>query len=349
MTVAILGYGLMGAALAKALRTHDVAEQIVAFDPNPAHREYGLASGRLDAVFAAPAEAACDADLVVLAAPVGAMGELARAIAPALKPGTVVTDLGSIKGAVMQAVTPLLPASIAFVPGHPIAGTEASGPFDAPDDLFAGKRVILTPDAACPKEAVARIEALWRSVGAVPERMDASTHDRIYAAVSHLPQAIALAMKETLDAFPAADREGLEPFLRLTGSNPVLWEEIFRLNADALVPLRTAFRAEVERLHAMDAAALAHAFADAAHLRATLPPVAMDNADTPLYALAWLLSTALLRVIPPGALPYAGSGLRDFTAPLCGPPPDMTMHAIVIPLVKILMNYMEKEAIPVRA
>ena len=255
--LAILGVGLIGGSLALACRERGLARTIVGANRSAAAREATRRLGMVDATTADPAEAARGATLVVLGAPVGALGDLLRAAGPALAPGVVVTDVGSVKGELVAALEGLTPAGCAFVGGHPIAGSEHSGPEAARADLFVGARCILTPTARTDPEALRQVEALWAAVGAQVLRMDPTWHDALLAAVSHLPHVVAYALMDALLEEEATGREllrfgggGLRDFTRIASSDPSMWRDICVANRGALLQALRRFRGSLDRLEA---------------------------------------------------------------------------------------------------
>lgn len=241
MKVAILGVGLMGGSLAAALRDGTLASSITGYDADPEVCERGLQLDLLDAAAASAAQAASQAELVVLASPVGAMPGLLADIAGALSLTAIVTDLGSTKADVISAARRALgPAFDRFVPAHPIAGGERSGLDGAQPDLFQDCTVVITPERETRAEAVARVEQLWRSCGAKIVRMDAGQHDRALASVSHLPHVLAFAMVAHIADQPDAQAKlslagaGFRDFTRIAASSPTLWRDIAMANRDAL-------------------------------------------------------------------------------------------------------------------
>lgn len=243
--VCIIGIGLIGSSLARALRLHELAGEIVCADCNPEHRAKALELGLVDAAFEQAADAVKDADLTVICVPIGAYAAVAAAIAPALKPGSIVTDAGSVKEAVIRDVTPHLPSSVHFIPGHPIAGTEHSGPDSGFAALFDGRWAILTPLPDTDAAALAKIRTLWESIGSKVEIMEPAHHDRVLAITSHLPHLIAYTIVGT-----AADLEtdtqsevikfsagGFRDFTRIAASDPTMWRDIFLNNREAVLEI----------------------------------------------------------------------------------------------------------------
>jgi prephenate dehydrogenase len=241
MKVAILGCGLIGSSLAAALRQRNLAGSIIGYDPDPAVGARAIAAGLLDAVAAGPALAVRGADLVVLAAPVGAMPALLAQIAGALAPTAVVTDLGSTKADVVATARDALGSAFArFVAAHPIAGGERSGPEGADADLFEQCTVVIAAADGTHADALARVEDLWRACGARIVRMDAGEHDRLLASVSHLPHVLAFALVARIADEPDAQRRlalagpGFRDFTRIAASSPVMWRDIALANRDAI-------------------------------------------------------------------------------------------------------------------
>lgn len=241
----IIGIGLIGSSLARALRENHLTSRIVVADQNAEHRAKALELGLADDAFANAADAVRDADLVILSVPIGASGHIAEIIAPALKAGCIVTDVGSAKQAVLRDVAPHIPNSVAFVPGHPIAGTEHSGPEAGFATLFTGRWTILTPEEKTDPEAVKKIRLMWERIGAKVELMKAAQHDRVLAITSHLPHLIAYTIVGT-----AADLEtdtqsevikysagGFRDFTRIAASDPVMWRDIFLNNREAVLEI----------------------------------------------------------------------------------------------------------------
>lgn len=259
--VAIIGLGLIGSSLARAIRAHGLARAVVGSDEAGAVRDTALALGLVDDVFARPADAAARADLVVIAVPLGAYGAIAKAIGPALAPGAIVTDVGSTKRAVLDALGPHLPGGVHLIPGHPVAGTEKSGPEAGFASLFQDRYCILTPPDGVDAAALARLTGLWEGVGATVELMDPDHHDRVLAITSHLPHLIAYTIVGTaadlesqLERESASDAAlvrthevirfsagGFRDFTRIAGSNPVMWRDVFLTNRAAVLEMLGRF------------------------------------------------------------------------------------------------------------
>lgn len=256
--VAIVGIGLIGASVARAAREFGAAKTIALYDANEAVRGRARDLGLGD-VFDDAQAAVAEADLVVLAVPVGAMASAAQALAPALKPGAIVTDVGSVKGAVVAAVEAHVPAHAFLVPGHPIAGTEHSGPDAGFATLFKGRWHILTPLADPRPEyaaAVAALETFWRALGADVERMEAGRHDVVLAVTSHLPHLIAfniVAMAEDLESVTESEvvkfsASGFRDFTRIAASDPTMWRDVFLNNREAVLEVLGRFSEDLAAL-----------------------------------------------------------------------------------------------------
>ena len=246
--LAIIGLGLIGGSLARALRAADAVGAIHGFDPDTAQGQAALALGVIDYTAATAAEAVREADVVVLAVPVLRTAEALAAVLPALKPGAIVTDVGSTKQSVLADVQRVCGGAVPswFVAGHPIAGTEKSGVAASFAELFKGKRLILTPHAAQDAAALETVRALWHATGARVVEMEAGRHDAIFAATSHLPHVLAFSFVELL-ADRAESEEifsnaggGFRDFTRIASSSPQMWHDIVRANADEVLQLLKA-------------------------------------------------------------------------------------------------------------
>jgi cyclohexadieny/prephenate dehydrogenase len=257
-SIAIIGVGLIGASIARAAAETGAAGSISLYDSAPAARAR-LRDLAIGAVFDDAAAAVASADLVVLAVPVGAMGAAMEAVAAGLKPGAVVTDVGSVKAAVIEAVRPHLPADALFVPGHPLAGTEHSGPDAGFATLFKGRWHVLTPLAdARPDYAVAvdKLAAFWRALGANVELMAPERHDVVLAVVSHLPHLIAfniVAMAEDLESVTESEvvkysASGFRDFTRIAASDPTMWRDVFLNNREAVLEVLGRFSEDLAAL-----------------------------------------------------------------------------------------------------
>jgi cyclohexadieny/prephenate dehydrogenase len=254
--IALIGVGLIGSSLARVLRRDSPDTTIVACarraETLAAVRRLGLADMTTDD----PAAAVKDADLVVLATPLSAYAEIARHIAPALRDGAIVTDVGSVKSAAIQALQPLLPDRVHFVPGHPVAGTEHSGPEAGFAELFRDRWCILTPLPETASEAVAKVKALWELAGMRVVTMAAEHHDKVLAVTSHLPHLIAYTIVGTATELGsdlqsevvAYSAGGFRDFTRIAASDPVMWRDIFLSNREAVLELLQRFSEDLTAL-----------------------------------------------------------------------------------------------------
>lgn len=281
MKLALLGVGLIGGSAAVAWRTSGDVAEVVGFDRDPQAAERGLARGVVDATAPTIAAAVAGADLVLVAVPVMSMGAVLDEVARHVRRGALVTDVGSTKVSVIDAARAAFAADDAafarFVPGHPIAGRERPGVEHADANLFHGKLLITTPVAQTDPDALARIESLWRGAGARVARMDPAEHDRIFAAVSHLPHLLAFALVASIATEPDGERKlgfagaGFRDFTRIAASSPAMWRDVCLANRAALGQELQRYRAELERLQqavdAGDAGALERTFALAAEAR----------------------------------------------------------------------------------
>lgn len=254
--VALIGIGLIGSSLAHVIRRKTLAGEITGYARSEATREKALELGLVDRIFSTAAEAVKDADLVILCSPVGTYGALAAEIGPALKPGAILTDVGSVKGAVVRDVLPHVPAGVHFIPGHPIAGTEQSGPESGFAELFINRWCIVTPLPDSQSDAVDRLVAFWRACGSNVEIMTPEHHDLVLAITSHLPHLIAYNIVST-----AADLEevtssevikysagGFRDFTRIAASDPTMWRDVFLNNKDAVLEMLGRFSEDLSAL-----------------------------------------------------------------------------------------------------
>ncbi|MEL7298745.1 MAG: prephenate/arogenate dehydrogenase family protein [Pseudomonadota bacterium] len=250
--VALVGLGLIASSMYWAMKRDALAGHVAGHARSAATRDTAREIGLCDSVHDTLEETVAGADLVVLCVPIGAMEALARQIAPHLKPGATVTDVGSVKRAVIAAVGPHLPESVHFVPGHPLAGTEHSGPRSGFAELFEGRWHLLTPGEA-DREAVQRLRALWEAMGAKVDEMDADHHDLVLAVTSHAPHLIAYTMVGVADDLQrVTDSEvinysaaGFRDFTRIAASDPTMWRDVFLTNKDATLEILGRFTEEL--------------------------------------------------------------------------------------------------------
>ncbi|WP_172300430.1 prephenate/arogenate dehydrogenase family protein [Pseudoruegeria sp. HB172150] len=251
--VALIGLGLIAGSMGLAMRQHGLAGEIVGTARSAETRDVAVGLGLCDRVTETAAEAVKDADLVVLAVPVGAMEDVAREIGPYLKPGATVTDVGSVKKHVIDAVSPYLPEGVDFVAGHPLAGTEHSGPHAGFATLFVNRWCLLIPTEGARPEAVARLRALWEGMGAKVDEMDPEHHDLVLAVTSHAPHLIAYTMVGVADDLRrVTDTEvinysaaGFRDFTRIAASDPTMWRDVFLTNKDATLEILGRFTEEL--------------------------------------------------------------------------------------------------------
>jgi len=278
MRIALIGVGLIGGSLLAAWRQAGLVTTATGCDVDRRALEIASERGVIDRSAGSVAEAVAGAELVLLATPVGAMREVLAELAPALSADAIVTDVGSTKNeVVVQAKAALGAAFSRFVPAHPIAGKELPGVEHADGRLFAGRRVIVTPTEDTSGEALTRVEELFGRAGASVERMDAAEHDRIFAAVSHLPHLLAFALVAAIGAGADGEKRlgyggaGFRDFTRIAAASPVMWRDICLANRVALGEELRGYRALLDRLQRAvddgDAASLQETFEQAARLR----------------------------------------------------------------------------------
>lgn len=254
--IAIIGFGNLGSSIARAVRKFDAVTTVVASDTDVSVLDRARELELADAYVADPAKAVANADVVVICTPVSTYASIIRTIAPHLAPGAVVTDVGSVKQAVIRAVSPYIPGAVTLVPGHPIAGSEKSGPDAGSGDLFEGRYWILTPESGVDPDAVARITMLWVRCGAIVETMAADYHDKVLAVTSHLPHLIAYTIVGT--AFDLEGQEqrdvirfsagGFRDFTRLAGSSPEMWRDVFLNNRESVLEMLQRFTEDLTYL-----------------------------------------------------------------------------------------------------
>jgi cyclohexadieny/prephenate dehydrogenase len=254
--VALIGLGLIGSSLSHAMRRAGLAATIVGNAQTPKTRDTALRLGLVSSVYATAAEAARDADLVVLCAPIGVCARLAEEMAPALRAGAILTDVGSVKGAVLRGIGPHVPKGVHFIPGHPIAGTEHSGPESGFAELFDGRWCVLTPPPGADPAALAKLTAFWKACGSNVEIMDADHHDLVLAITSHVPHLIAYNIVNTARHLErVTDSEvikfsagGFRDFTRIAASDPVMWRDVFLNNKEAVLEMLGRFSEDLTAL-----------------------------------------------------------------------------------------------------
>ena len=251
--VALIGLGLIASSMFWAIKRAGLAGEVTGYAPSAATRKTAREIGLCDRVCDSASEAAGGADLVVLCVPVGVMGAVAAEIAPALKPGATLSDVGSVKRAVIDAVKPHLPENVHFIPAHPIAGTERSGPESGFAELFDNRWCLIVPDDASDADAVARLCSLGEGLGSIVEQMDAEHHDLVLAVTSHIPHLIAYTMVGVADDLRrVTDSEvvkysaaGFRDFTRIAASDPTMWRDVFMANPDATLEILGRFTEEL--------------------------------------------------------------------------------------------------------
>jgi cyclohexadieny/prephenate dehydrogenase len=254
--LALIGVGLIGSSIARAARAQGAVRSIAATARSAATRRRIAELGLADQVVDTATAAVEGADLVIVCTPVGACGPIAQEIAPHLMPGATVSDVGSVKAAIVRDMAPHLPAGVHFVPAHPVAGTEYSGPDAGFAELFVNRWCILTPPPGVDHAAVERLVAFWRLLGANVDTMSAEHHDLVLAMTSHLPHLIAYTIVGTAEELSEVTRSevlqfsagGFRDFTRIAASDPVMWRDIFLANKDAVLEVLGRFNEDVSSL-----------------------------------------------------------------------------------------------------
>jgi len=253
----VIGLGLIGSSLARrAMQQGTIAGEVVAYDASPAVRTRVAELGIAHRVADTEQEAVLDSDCVVLCVPVGAMAAAAAAIIPYMRTGAILTDVGSTKQSVIREIQPLLRPDLHFVPAHPIAGTEYSGPDAGFSTMFEGRWTLITPIEGGDPEPVAKVAALWQLCGAMTKEMDAAHHDRALAIVSHLPHLLAFTICGTADDLEGESRNevlqfaasGFRDFTRIAASDPTMWRDVFLNNREALLEMLARFTEDAQAM-----------------------------------------------------------------------------------------------------
>jgi cyclohexadieny/prephenate dehydrogenase len=254
--VALIGVGLIGSSISHAMRRARLARSVVGCAKTAATRGTALRLGLVEHAYLRAAEAVEGADLVILCVSVGAYGALAAEIGPRLAAGAILTDVGSVKGAVIRDVGPHVPAGVHFIPGHPIAGTEFSGPEAGFAELFDGKWCVLTPPPGTDEVAIERVRRLWQAMGSHVEIMSAEHHDLVLAITSHVPHLIAYNIVNTAAHLGRVTNSevikfsagGFRDFTRIAASDPVMWRDVFLNNKDAVLEMLGRFSEDLTAL-----------------------------------------------------------------------------------------------------
>lgn len=312
--ITIIGLGLIGSSIARAVRKNNLAGFVVGCDNNDTNLNYARSHEFIDAGLRDPSVAINGSQLVIIATPPSSFSAIARQIGPKLKPGTIVMDTASVKQAAIDAISPALPTNVDFVPAHPVAGSELSGISAGRDDLFQRRRVIVTPNEPLLNHVLQSITSFWVGMGARVEGMPAPLHDLVYAYVSHLPHLLAFAARDVVTTPHArtAD-EGLKKFLRLSSSRAELWTEIFSFNRGNMLAALDSYLAALKHIQQ--------------ELESTPGDAAQDDklARTVLFPriVASCLITAVVAAEDQTQLSfarYAGRGFADFTFVASAPP-----------------------------
>ena len=254
--IALVGIGLIGSSLARVIRRENLARHISISTRRAETLERARELGLGDSYTTDPAEAVIDADLVIVSVPVGSSGEVAASIAGALKPGAIVTDVGSTKRSVIAQMEPVLPENVHFIPGHPLAGTEKSGPDAGFADLFENRWCIFTPLPGTDPAAIEKLSEFWRRCGSNVDTMDPVHHDMVLAIVSHLPHIIAYNIVGTADDLQTVTKtevikysaSGFRDFTRLAASDPTMWRDVCLHNKDAILEMLARFSEDLASL-----------------------------------------------------------------------------------------------------
>ncbi|GJL84589.1 MAG: cyclohexadienyl dehydrogenase [Micavibrio sp.] len=312
--VTIIGLGLIGSSMARGIKEKELAEQLVAADRDQNVCDKVMELGVVDEATANLAEGIKDSDLIILAVPVGAIEDVGKEIGPFLKPDAIVTDTGSVKQAVVDALQPFLPESVHLVPGHPIAGTEFSGPESGFAELFHGRWAILTPLPETSIKAVEKITALWQALGSNIEIMDPKHHDLVLGITSHLPHLIAYTIvgtateleddvKSEVLKFSAS---GFRDFTRIAASDPTMWRDVFLYNRVAVLDVLQRFTEDLTALQKAirrgDGDYLYKTFSETRDIRKQI--IDLGQAD---YAAAPDMAGVAPAGTPPAVAPHKGS------------------------------------------
>jgi prephenate dehydrogenase len=254
-TVTIIGVGLIGGSLAKVLKAKNIAGRIIGTGRSRESLDLALKLGVIDLIDRDAKHAVRDADLVVLASPVGVFETIAREIGPHLKQGAILTDVGSVKGSIVKQIEPHVPQGVHFVPGHPIAGKEKFGVAEAVETLFQKAKCILTPTKKTDSKALEAVGQMWAATGANVLVMDPDMHDKVFAAVSHMPHVAAYAMMTAVAELHTGSEDylsfsgaGFRDFTRIAASSPEIWKDICLMNRENIIQMIDRYQASLDRL-----------------------------------------------------------------------------------------------------
>ncbi|MEQ1706271.1 MAG: prephenate dehydrogenase/arogenate dehydrogenase family protein [Rickettsiales bacterium] len=319
----VIGLGLIGSSVARAVRDNRLAEKIVGYDHNEISIAFALKEKFIDSGDMDLPSAVFGSDLVIIATPPATLGEIAQEIAPHLIVGAIVMDVASVKRPAVEAIAPHLPETVIFIPAHPIAGSEQSGVRAGRADLFRKKRLIITPKEPPQAETLDKITAFWAGMGARLEGMPAEIHDMIYGYMSHLSQLIAFCLEQPLGRFfeMTEGKPVYKSFLRLAGSSPELWAEIFEQNKDNLLSGLDRYIDVVTHVHKelLDAPETQESGNDEVLAYTVLFP----------RIVASCLITTVMEAEKNAGIPfarYAGTGFADMSAPAILPPEEDMEH-----------------------
>jgi cyclohexadieny/prephenate dehydrogenase len=254
--LALIGFGLIGGSIARAAKAQGLVGEIVTTARSEKTRARVKELGVVDAVVESNVEAVKGADLVILCIPVGACGPVAAEVAAHLEPGAIISDVGSVKGAIVREMAPHLPSNIHFVPAHPVAGTEHSGPDSGFAELFINRWCILTPPEGTEASATEKLRAFWAAMGAKVEVMTPDHHDLVLAITSHLPHLIAYTIVGTADELAQVTSSevikfsagGFRDFTRIAASDPTMWRDVFLANKEAVLEMLGTFNEDLSKL-----------------------------------------------------------------------------------------------------
>lgn len=252
--VTIIGLGLIGGSLARALRDSNTAGEVYGVDVDQSSIDYALSEGIIDAGSTDIIKGVQNADIIVIATYVGTIAKTAESFIASAREGSIITDVGSVKGDVVREIEEILPPGVHFIGGHPIAGNENSGVRAAVRDLYKGKRCILTPTQKTDPDAISKVTALWESVGCDVYTLDPDTHDRILGFVSHLPHIVAYSLINSVISSDNPDElfnfagGGLKDYTRIAASSPEMWTEIFRANKTQVLEAIKHFKSSLESI-----------------------------------------------------------------------------------------------------
>lgn len=318
--LALIGIGLIGSSIARAARRHGLAAHIAIATRQAGTLAEAEALGLGDSYTIDAAEAVAGADLVILCTPVGAYGPVMQQIGAALMPGAILSDVGSVKGHVHRVVGPLVPAGVHFIPAHPIAGTEHSGPAAGFAELFIGRWCVLTPEPDVDPVALDRLTSFWGAMGSRVEAMDAAHHDRVLAITSHVPHLIAYNIVGTVADLEATTKSevikfsasGFRDFTRIAASDPVMWRDVFLTNRDAVLDMLGRFLEDLSRLQRAvrdgDGPAMEALFTRTRAIRRSIITAGQETAAPDFGRPHAVEAEPEVNVVPPGAVREHGGG-----------------------------------------